>query len=172
MPIRKEPDRGQGDVPASTAPSEGGGATWPAVNLADVKRLDDILQRACEADSLEALGILVTPLHEICQTSFGDRSRSPWECLAAWAANREVPGLVRARIAYFSSLWNENIRQQAYGWGLAVGYPSEDQVARIESGALEACAELDPSLPVAHDENVSSFQRELAARRNPPANPR
>jgi hypothetical protein len=166
--FRKRASRGQASSHGLEADKPTGGGVWPTVDLAYTERLNGILKRACGTDNMMVLGSLVTELHEISGTSFLDRDRSPWEWLAAWASNAAVPDLVRIRIAFFSLLWNENIRQRAYAWGLALGYPTDDQVSTIENGAFDACAYLDPDLFVAQSDNVRSFQGELAARLSRP----
>lgn len=178
MPLWKRSRREQPNAPAPDGAALRAESREPSAKIADVERLDTMLRQACRVDiTLETLGSLVNPLHELCGTSFLDRrrlqdpSRSPWECLASWATDAEVPGIIRARIAFFCSLWNENIRQQAYLWGQALGYPSDDQVSRIENGAFDACAQLEPSLIVAQGDNVLSFQRDLASRLSRPIPP-
>ena len=138
---------------------------WPQVSVAVIPRLDDLLQRLCAEDDLEILGRHVDELHHLSGTSFLDRSRSSWTWLTAYAAEPAiVPPLLKLRVAFFCHIWNENIRSQAYAWGLILGYPSEQDVRAISTAALDDSTALDPQVVVAQGDTVGDLRMDLAHR--------
>ena len=161
MVFRRRQDRqasGSGAEPPATA-------GWPEVTPEAVPRLDALLQKMCSTDDLEALGRLVTGLQELSGTSILDQSRSAWTWLAAFAADATlVPPIVKLRLAFFCDIWNENVRSQAYAWGLALGYPSEDEAATIHQAALDYSGGLAPETVVAQGDTVGQVRAGLAQR--------
>lgn len=142
-----------------------GAQAWPAVHAEKVPQLDSLLVRMCGADDLEALGTLVQPLQDLAEVSFLDRSRTVWEWFGNYSRDAAtVPALTRMRIAFFASIWNENVKSSAYAWGLTLGYPTDEQMAEIDRCGLAASAEIEPSVEIAQGDSVGALQLSLAQR--------
>ena len=127
----------------------------PAPQIRDADLLASLLARISQCgESVQDIGPLVTELRELSdrggiigtpgQLRQPTESESIWQWFVSWTDLCESQGRhdLLLKIFWFAMFWGDAVRDEAYAYGLSLGYPTKNQLIAIGGAARTACTEL------------------------------
>jgi hypothetical protein len=90
-------------------------------------------------------------------------SETIWQWFVSWTELCQSQGRneLTLKIFWFAMFWGDNIRDEAYAYGLSLGYPTKNQLIEIGVAAQLACAELPAGQEVVRGVTVHDIESSL-----------